>query len=211
MEQNRRQAMHIEMASLSKAERYFRMIDVVVPRPIAWVSTQSKDGVLNLAPFSYFTGVSNHPPCIMLSIAPKRRGLVKDTLANIKDTQEFVVNMVSSDLARPMVETSAEFESAVDEFIRCDVDSESSVKVQPPRVRKADAAFECRLHSLHEVRDENGRLGATVVIGEVLMLYLDDEVFDQEMKPTSNYSPISRLGGRNYAEIGRRFAMKPSE
>jgi flavin reductase (DIM6/NTAB) family NADH-FMN oxidoreductase RutF len=211
MDENRRQAMHIEMASLSKAERYFRMIDVVVPRPIAWVSSQSKGGVRNLAPFSYFTGVSNHPPCIMLSIAPKRKGLVKDTLANIKDTQEFVVNMVSDDLARPMVETSAEFASDVDEFLRCGVESMSSVSVQPPRVREAHAAFECRLHGLHEVRDDTGRLGATVVIGEVLTLYLDDGVFDQEMKPTANYSPVSRLGGRNYAEIGRQFRMKPSD
>ena len=199
------------MASLSKAERYFRMIDVVVPRPIAWVSSQSQDGVCNLAPFSFFTGVSNQPPCIMLSIAPKRKGLVKDTLTNIKHTKEFVVNMVSANLAGSMVETSAEFESDVDEFVRCGVDSTASVSVQPPRVQTAHAAFECRLHALHEVRDETGRLGATVVIGEVLTLYLDDGVFDREMKPTDRYSPISRLGGRNYAEIGRQFKMKPSK
>ena len=203
--------MHIEMASLSKAERYFRMIDVVVPRPIAWVSSLSKDGTRNLAPFSYFTGVSNHPPCIMFSVAPKRKGLIKDTLTNIKDTEEFVVNMVNVELAKPMVETSTEFTPDVDEFCRCGVDAVPSVSVKAPRVQGAHAALECRLHALHEVRDDTGRLGGTMVVGEILTLFLDDAAFDENLKPTERYSPISRLGGRNYAEIGSRFRMKPSE
>ena len=202
--------MHIEMASLSKAERYFRMIDVVVPRPIAWVSSQSAEGVPNLAPFSYFTGVSNHPPCLMFSVAPKRRGLVKDTLKNIRATREFVVNMVSHELAASMVETSVEFEADVDEFVRCDVRSAPSRNVKPKRVSDAHAAFECTLHSLHEVRDQTGRVGATMVVGEILSLYLSDDVFTDALAPTEKYAPVSRLGGRNYAEIGRRFVMKPS-
>ena len=113
--------MHIDLDTLSGAQRYFHMIDVVVPRPIAWVSTLSNTGLRNLAPFSFFTAVSSSPPCIMLSVAPKRKGRIKDTLSNIEATGEFVVNLVQADLAKPMVETSAEFESDQDEFTECDV------------------------------------------------------------------------------------------
>lgn len=203
--------MHIEMASLSKAERYFRMIDVVVPRPIAWVSTQSKTGIRNLAPFSFFTGVSAIPPCVVLSVAPQRDGQSKDTLFNIKATEEFVVNMVSRQLARPMVETSVVFDAREDEFERCGVESVGSQWVKPHRVLDAEAAFECKLHSLHEVRDDTGHLGATLVVGEIVGLYLSDEVFDADCKPSDQYAPISRLGGRHYGEIGARFFMKPQK
>jgi flavin reductase (DIM6/NTAB) family NADH-FMN oxidoreductase RutF len=201
--------MHIDLDTLSGAQRYFHMIDVVVPRPIAWVSTLSNTGQRNLAPFSFFTAVSSSPPCIMLSVAPKRKGRIKDTLSNIKATGEFVVNLVQADLAKPMVETSAEFESDQDEFTECDVLSSPSRIVKPPRVKRAHAALECNLFDVHPICDDQGRLGSTMVIGRVVSLYLSPDAFDAEGKPNQSYGPIARLGGRRYLKWGEQFDMKP--
>lgn len=203
--------MHIDLDTLSGAQRYFHMIDVVVPRPIAWVSTLSNTGLRNLAPFSFFTAVSSSPPCIMLSVAPKRKGRIKDTLTNIENTGEFVVNLVQRELARPMVETSAEFEPELDEFAECGLEASASKIVRPPRVRTAHAALECTLFDVHPIRDEQGRLGSTMVLGRVVSLYLCPDAFDDEGKPKSSYAPVARLGGRRYLEWGAQFSMKPGE
>ncbi len=203
--------MHIDLDTLSGAQRYFHMIDVVVPRPIAWVSTLSNTGVRNLAPFSFFTAVSSSPPCIMLSVAPKRKGRIKDTLTNIEDTGEFVVNLVQRELARPMVETSVEFEPNQDEFHECGLHASASKSVRPPRVSTAHAALECTLFDMHPILDEQGRIGSTLVLGRVASLYLSPEAFDAEGKPKPAYAPVARLGGRRYLEWGEQFAMKPGE
>ncbi|MGB0646388.1 MAG: flavin reductase family protein [Bradymonadia bacterium] len=203
--------MHVDLNTLSGAQRYFHMIDVVVPRPIAWVSTLSESGCRNLAPFSFFSAVSASPPCVMISVAPKRKGLVKDTLRNIEQTGEFVINMVQHALARDMVETSAEFEPDVDEFERCGVVSAPSNRVKPPRVESAYAAMECELFDLYPIRDDRDRIGATMVLGRVVSLYLSGDAFDASHKPLSNYEPIARLGGRNYLGWGEQFSMKPGE
>ena len=111
------------------------MIGSIVPRPIAFVSTKSKDGILNLAPFSYFNGVCSNPPTIMF--APARRGydgLTKDTLNNIQDTEEFVVNLVSEEISDQMVACSTDFENEVDEFEVSGLTPVDCVKVKPPRV-----------------------------------------------------------------------------
>ncbi len=201
--------MHIDLDTLSGAQRYFHMIDVVVPRPIAWVSTLSNTGHLSLAPFSFFPAVSSSPPCIMLSVAPKRKGLIKDTLSNIEATGEFVVNLVQSELARPMVDSSAEFEPHEDEFNECGVEASPSKIVRPPRVRIAHAALECTLFDLYPIRNDQGRIGSTMVLGRVVSLYLSPDVFDAEGKPLERYAPIARLGGRRYLEWGEQFSMKP--
>ena len=203
--------MHIDLDTLSGAQRYFHMIDVVVPRPIAWVSTLSNTGQRNLAPFSFFTAVSSSPPCIMLSVAPKRKGRIKDTLSNITATGEFVVSLVQAELARPMVETSAEFDQEQDEFSECGVFAAPSRIVQPPRVERAHAALECTVFDIHPICDDQGRLGSTMVIGRVVSLYLSPEAFDAEGKPQPTYAPIARLGGRRYLKWGEQFDMKPGE
>ena len=147
----------------------------------------------------------------MISVAPKRKGQVKDTLTNILATEEFVVNMVPKGLARPMVDSSVEYGPDEDEFTICQVSTAKSVSVQPPRIQTAMAALECTLHSTQEILDDDGRLGGTLVVGRVRSFYLADHAFDAEHKPSEIYAPISRLGGREYAEIGARFRMKPDE
>ena len=107
--------MQIDPATLSKRDGYFLMVSAIVPRPIAWVLSEHADGRLNLAPFSYFNGVSSDPPLVMLSIGSKRDGLPKDTRANILERKQFVVHIVHSALLEPMNLSSAEVGAEVSE------------------------------------------------------------------------------------------------
>ena len=138
----------------------------------------------------------------------RRKGLVKDTLRNIEQTGEFVINMVHQALARDMVETSAEFEPDVDEFKRCGVGSIPSNRVKPPRVEHAYAAMECELFDLYPIRDDRDRIGATMVLGRGITV---PPTMPLTLLPLPNYEPVARLGGRNYLSWGEQFSMKPSE
>ena len=150
--------LHVSLDRLKPAERYFRMIDIVVPRPIAWVSTCDREGRHNLAPFSYFTAVSSDPACIMFSISSKRGGVPKDTLNNIKQTQQFVVNTVPKHLDQAMVNTSREFDAGVSEFTECRVESSRSNWIEPPRVTGCCSALECRLFDLLPIKNEKANV-----------------------------------------------------
>ena len=108
-----------------------------------------------------------------------------------------------------MVQSSVEYASSEDEFTLCDLETVASSVVTPPRLKQTMAALECSLFSTHEILDDDGRLGGTMVVGRVRSFYLADEAFDHEHKPNTEYAPIARLGGRAYAEIGTRFNLKP--
>src|SRR6478752_3076913 len=129
----------IDAAEVAGRDAYFLLTALVVPRPIAWVSTLSGDGVRNLAPHSFFTVAANDPPHVLFSSTALR-----DTVTNIRQTGEFVVNIVSADLVTPMNESSAEFAPEVDEFERVGVTASPSVRVAAPRVAEARAHLECR-------------------------------------------------------------------
>ena len=184
------------------------MIDIVVPRPIAWVSTCDRQGRDNLAPFSYFTAVSSDPACIMFSISRKRGGVPKDTLNNIKQTQQFVVNTVPKRLDQLMVNTSREFDTGVSEFTECRVESAPSNWVKPPRVAGCCSALECRLFDLLPIKNEKGRTSATMVIGRVLGVYFNPEFYDAELNPLETCQPVARLGSRNYLTWGKVYKMQ---
>ncbi|MBT4155676.1 MAG: flavin reductase family protein, partial [Candidatus Marinimicrobia bacterium] len=145
-------------------ETHKLMIGSIVPRPIAFVSTKSKDGKNNVAPFSYFNGVCSKPPTIMF--APARRGWdgqEKDTLINIRDTKEFVVNIVSESFAEKMVLCSTDFDSDVDEFEMSGITPIASQKVVPPRVGESKVSFECILNQIVEIGDGTAGSGFVVI------------------------------------------------
>ena len=126
--------MRIDPAGMEARDLYRLMISVVVPRPIAWVSTRSESGVVNAAPFSYFQALSSRPPMIMIAIGNKRGGTVKDTRRNIEETGEFVVNVVSEDAGEAMVRTSQAFAYGVSEFDEVGITPVESEIVAPPRI-----------------------------------------------------------------------------
>ena len=179
-------------------ETHKLMIGSIIPRPIAFVSTRSKDGKNNVAPFSYFNGVCSKPPTIMF--APARRGWdgeEKDTLINIRDTEEFVVNIVSESFAEKMVMCSTDFDSDVDEFEISGLTPTNSQKIKPPRVGEAKISFECKLNQIVEIGDGTAGSGF-VVIGTIVLFHIDDGIYDNGRILTDKLEPLGRLAGNWY-------------
>ena len=182
----------------SISETHKLMIGSIVPRPIAFVSTRSKDGKNNVAPFSYFNGVCSKPPTIMF--APARRGWdgeEKDTLINIRDTEEFVVNIVSESFAEKMVMCSTDFDSDVDEFDISKLTPVASQKVSPPGVGESKVSFECKLNQIVEIGDGTAGSGF-LVIGTIVLFHIDDNVYDNGRILLDKLQPLGRLAGNWY-------------
>jgi len=197
-------------AGLSAAHRYRLLISMIVPRPIAFVSTRSAGGHANLAPFSFFMGVSGVPPLLALSVST-RRGEAKDTARNILETREFVVNAATEDLAEAVNQASGDWPFDTDEFALTGLTPLPSVKVAPPRVAEAAFSLECRTHQVVP-------LGAAptdthLVIGEVVWFHVREDVLEPGLDPTAplvdatRLKPIARLGKNLYAQLGEIFAL----
>ncbi len=192
--------MIIDPAAQTPRENYFLLTNLVVPRPIAWVSTLGSDGTRNLAPHSYFNIVSSNPPIIHFTQAGR-----KDTLHNVEASGEFVVNVVSDDLVEPMNLTSADFPPTEDEFTWAGLETVASQRVAPPRVARARAAFECRVRTILEIGNGN------MVFGDVVAVYVDDSIYDGGRIDIQALAPVARLGGSSYADLTHIYKLaRPS-
>lgn len=169
---------------------YFLMTSLVVPRPIAWVSTLSTDGVRNVAPHSYFNAISSKPLILHFTSTG-----VKDTLTNVRATGEFVVNIVSAELVEKMNLTAANFPPAEDEFDWAGLEAAPSSVVAPPRLAAAKAAFECRLRSVVSMGDGN------MVFGDVIRIHVDESVMRDGRVDPILLRPVGRLGGSGYVDV----------
>jgi flavin reductase (DIM6/NTAB) family NADH-FMN oxidoreductase RutF len=199
--------MVIDPAVAGPQNTYKLMVGVIVPRPIAFVSTVSADGVLNLAPFSFFTAVSANPPVVAFS--PMIRGSDshrKDTLHNIEATGEFVVNIVSEDFAEQMNLCSAEFPPEINEFAVSGLTPAASDLVRPPRVAESRVHMECRLVQVVHVSPK--ALGGSIVLGEVLRFHVADEIFSDYRIDPEILRPVGRMGGPTYTRTTDRFNME---
>jgi flavin reductase (DIM6/NTAB) family NADH-FMN oxidoreductase RutF len=156
--------MEYDVRELDPDDLYFLLIDWVAPRPIAWVSTLSKEGVINLAPFSFFNVVCDQPPVLMLSISKKEDGTKKDTARNILDSGEFVVNFLEMRLLKKARQTAEDFPPHVSELEVVKLTPEPSAIVKPPRVKECPASFECRLLEHRELYNYDLILGEVVFI-----------------------------------------------
>ncbi|MBM3517509.1 MAG: flavin reductase family protein [Alphaproteobacteria bacterium] len=173
---------------------------IVVPRPIGWISTLSREGVANLAPFSYFNGVADFPPMVMFApIGPKPEGGAKDSYANAVQTQEFVVNMVTWELRERMNLTSEHFAADVDEFERAGLTKVPCVKVKAPRVAESPVALECRLVTALRLPTDAPPIENNIVIGEVIGIHLDERILADGVVDIARYRPMARLGYFDYA------------
>ncbi len=186
---------------------YKLLTGAIIPRPIGWISSVSEDGINNLAPFSYFNAVCDDPPHIMFSTG-RGNNTNKDTLNNVLATKQFVVNMVTEDLAEQMNTTAQSVPHDVDEFELAGVTPIASVKVKPMRVKESPITFECELVH-HYFTEDHKHGGACVVIGRIVMMHFNDEVLlDNHKINLETYKPISRLAGSNYAKLGELFSIK---
>ena len=186
---------------------YKLMIGSIVPRPIGWISSLSLKGVPNLAPFSFFNVVCAKPPmvlfCPMVREIDKQR---KDTLENVRTTGEFVVNIVTEDLAQAMNITSTDLLPEVDEFELAGLTPAASVRVKPPRVAESPIHYECRLAHIYDVGDWAG--SGSIVIGEVVYVHVDPGVLIGENKiDILKVKPIGRLAGAGYCRVTDLFEM----
>ena len=192
--------MILDTGALSNRERYQLLTSLVVPRPIAWVSTRSAAGVRNLAPFSYFSAVSATPFLVSISIG-SRRGEPKDTLRNIRETGVFCINVVTEPQIASMNATSGEYAPEVDEFERAGLRPAQAESVDAPYVADCPAVLECRLFK--EVELEGSV--STLLIGEVLCVRLADQVAriaETFFVDSAALRPIARLWGDSYATLG---------
>lgn len=195
----------LDVRALPRRERYQLLTSLVVPRPIAWVSTRSADGVPNLAPFSYFSAVSAEPMLLSVSIG-HRRGGPKDTLRNVLETGVFCVNVVTEPWLAQMNETSGEWPPEVDEFERAGLRLEEAESVAAPYVAGCPAVLECRL--FREVPLEGAP--NTLVVGEVLRVRLAEDVPTVEgtrFVDSAALRPVGRLWGDLYALLGETPAL----
>lgn len=164
-------------------EPYPLLNSLVVPRPIAWVSTVSADGVGNLAPHSFFNVACANPPMVVFSSVGE-----KDTLRNIRATREFVVNIAPHHLMHAINNSSASFDAADDEALALGITMEDSETVHPKRVADSPAAMECVLHSAIQLGD------STLIIGRVTAFAIDPDVMDGDHPTMAGLAPMSRLG-----------------
>ena len=185
---------------------------LVVPRPIGWISTIDIDGVVNLAPFSYFNAIAADPPCLMYCPNGPKKGTTepKDSLSNAEMTKEFVFNLCSHDLREKLNKTARHEPRGEDEMEKAGLTPARSVNVKPPRVADAPIALECKyLQTVRLPRSSSGSEN-NMVLGQVIGIHVRDEVITKGTIDISKIRPIARLGGLDYSvlEPENVFTMK---
>lgn len=199
--------MQIDPRHTSQKNVYKILTGTVIPRPIGWISSVSKDGIPNLAPFSFFNAVGEDPPHVMFSTV-RSGNTNKDTLNNVLETGQFVVNMATEDLVDAMNATSVNLPPDGNEFDYAGLTAEPSVLVKPPRVKESPVSFECELVHHYSLEGHTDG-GATIMIGRIVMFHVDDSVLLDDYKINQEvYRPIARLAGANYAKLGEIFSIK---
>lgn len=180
---------------------YHLLSGAVVPRPIAWVSTRGSDGADNLAPFSFFNVVAVDPPVVMFVLFGAGEDQ-KDTAWNVLDTEEFVVHVVTMDVAKAMNDTSATLPPGKSEFVHADLDAVEGMHVDVACVVDAKVAFECRLYDSLTIGN------ATMVLGEVMYAHVDERIVVDEKFDVREFEAVGRLAGSYYASTHDRFRME---
>lgn len=187
----------IDPAELSRPEAYRILLHCVSPRPIAFTSTLSEDGLPNLAPFSYFMAGGANPPSVIISPTTDRTGQPKDTLRNIRATGEYVINVVTYAMRERMNHASAEFPYGVNEWAEAGFTPAPSIRVAPARVLESPLAIECKLYSI--VPHGEGPLSANYVIGEVVYFHVAKELMQGDNVDARAVDYIARMGADWYA------------
>jgi flavin reductase (DIM6/NTAB) family NADH-FMN oxidoreductase RutF len=195
---------------LSKQQNYKLLSGSVIPRPIAFVTTQDGAGNINAAPFSFFNVVNSAPPMIMISTG-RNNGKRKDTSLNIEETENFVVHITDSDNVEDVNITAAPIEREESEIERTQMELIDSTVVDAPSVNNAKVRMECKLDRLIQLGDELE--GSDLIIGEVVMFHIDDQVYFEDSKINAEtLQPIARLSGNDYARLGDKFTIeRPTE
>ena len=198
--------MKIDLARLNNRATYNLLVGAVVPRPIAWVSTVDESGIFNLAPFAAYCLVSVKPAMVGISVGTTRGGQKKDTLRNIQSTKDFVVNVVDESSAESMNITSAQFPADIDEFKEAGLTPVKADLVKAPLLAESPVNMECQLNQILEFGEEP--IINSFVIGEILRIHINDELYADGKIQMFKLKAIARLGGDFYCRTTDSFAMK---
>jgi len=198
--------MLFDFGKIPPREGYKLLVSTVTPRPIAWISSQNAQGQLNAAPFSFFNAFAGDPPVVGIGIGSHEPGRAKDTRRNIRETKEFVVNLVSEDTAEAMNITAIEFEPQVNELAEAELETIPSVHVKPPRIAASPVSMECALMQIVELGSDSG-----LVLGRVLAMHVRDDLVIDPAKhyiDTPRLKLIGRMHGTGwYARTSDLFQM----
>lgn len=198
--------MQLDFTQLPKAEAYRWLASTVTPRPIAWVTTLSADGTSNLAPFSFFQVVSDSPPTLLVNTSVREDGSLKDTLHNVRETGELVIQLVSAAQAEQMNATAAWLPRGVSEIEHAGIATLPSERVAPPRVAGAPVAFECQLAEVMPYPADNP--ASMLIFARVLLAHIDDAVMqDARHVDPAKLDLVGRLGGTQYSYTRDTFSM----
>ena len=192
--------MEIDLSLLEARHIHDLLASSIIPRPIAWVSTVNKDGIMNLAPFSFFTGVQWNPPVLAFSPVNRADGTKKDTVVNIEQTEEFVINLVSTDLLNAMERSAKSLPVGDDELVLKDISFVPSKTVRPNRVKLAKVSFECKLVQIVHVNE--GADAGNLILGSVQLMHVNDDLLiNRREVDWRGLGALGRLSGSRYCSI----------
>ena len=192
---------------MSERENYKFLIGSIIPRPIAFITTQSEDSVVNAAPFSYFNIVSANPPMISVSVQ-RKDGMMKDTARNIMNTKEFVVHIVDQGILRDVNETAAELDMDESEITRTLFTLVTSDKISVPAVNEAKIRFECILERAVQLGDTDAEISCDLLIGKIVCYHIEQSLYYKGRINAQALQPVARLAGNTYSLLGKTFDIK---
>jgi len=198
--------MQIDPATLNNKEMYKFLIGGVAPRPIAWAGTRSKDGINNLAPFSFYNAFSSTPPIVGFSTIPRLDGRKKDTLQNVIDSKCFTLSAVSHKLVTQMSKSAALLEPEEDEFSFAGLEPAEAQTINAPYVKDALLVFECELNQIISFGDVEG--SGNLILGQIKYINIDDDIYQDGYVNFEKLDPVGRLAGNWYATIRDKFELK---
>ena len=192
--------MVVDYKNKELTSRYQLMAQTIIPRPIAWIVTQNNDGVINVAPFSYFMGLSSEPPTMVVSIGHKSDGTQKDTLKNIRETKKCTICMVDENLLEKMHFSSKELDENISEAELFEIQTSKIVDGFPPIIQETPSAFFCELHQEIDLKGSQ----TIPLIVEIKHQFIDDKIVSDKEKITLSYEPVARIG-KSYALLGKKI------
>jgi flavin reductase (DIM6/NTAB) family NADH-FMN oxidoreductase RutF len=198
--------MLLDASQLAQPDIYKILIASVIPRPIAWAGTRSRNGINNLAPFSFYNCFSSNPPILGFSTQPRLDGRKKDTLQNVEDTRCFTLSCVSHKFMKEMSRSAALLEPEEDEFVYAGLEPAEAAHIAAPYVAEALLVYECTLHDI--VRLGSGPGSGNLILGQVRHVHIRDDLYKNGRIDFETLDPVGRLAGDWYSTIRDRFEMK---
>lgn len=198
-----------KMSELDTPQIYHHLVHGVVPRPIAWVSTLSKQEISNLAPYSFFGVASVNPPVLTVTAVPARNKLEKDTLANLLETGECVVNVVTEEVLEIMNESCADYAHNQSEIDALNIETVDSQEVKPAGVKAAKVRFECTLRETIDVAKQPA--GGVLILLDVVGIHIDDQVANGEQIDGKALKALGKLGGNDYSTVNEQITLARPE